>query len=163
MREWVIDSKRSRIEVRAKSTLHDSRSSGPLRGRVTGEPEALESSAGGVVEVPVESFDFGNKLQTMAVLSKIDASRHPVARFVVAGAEVLSRNPWRVRVSGALDYRGRKTAFSFEATGSISETALEARAELPVNLPAIGVTPPSLLFMKVADEVLVSVVLVASR
>ncbi len=163
MKDWVIDTARSRIEVRAKSTLHDSRSTGPLRGRVSGDPEALEGTAGGVVEIPVESFDFGNKLQTMGVLSKIEASKHPVARFQVTGAQVLSRSPWRVKVSGTLDYRARKTPFSFEATGSLTDTTLDARAEVPVNLPTIGITPPSMLFMKVADDVVASVHLVATR
>jgi hypothetical protein len=160
---WEIDGVRSSITVRAKSTLHDSKSSGPVRGRVTGDPKALDTTAGGTVEIPIDKFDFGNALQNAAIRSKLDAGKWPVARFHVTGAKVLSTAPWRVTLLGKLDYRDRTTAMEVEATGRISETDLEARAEFPLNLPSIGVKPPSMLFLKVADDVMVSMVVVARR
>ncbi|MBT9557826.1 MAG: YceI family protein [Myxococcales bacterium] len=160
---WTIDKSRSAIHVKARSTLHDSKSVGTLSGTVSGDPDALEATAGGVVDIPIADFDFGNRLQTSAVLGKLDVDKYPLARFRVDGVRVLSKSPWRVQILGKLDYRNRQTPFEVEATGRFDERTLDARASFPLNLPSIGVKPPSLLFFKVADDVQVDLQIVATR
>jgi len=161
--EWTIDKSRSAIHVKARSTLHDSKSVGTLSGTVQGDPDSLESTAGGTVFIPIGDFDFGNRLQTSAVLSKLDVDKYPMARFRVDGVRVLSKSPWRVQILGKLDYRNRQTSFEVEATGRFDERTLDASASFPLNLPSIGVKPPSLLFFKVADDIEIDLKIVATR
>lgn len=160
---WEIDERRSSITVKARSTLHDSKSVAPVRGQVTGDPASLDTTAGGTVEIPIDRFDFGNALQNAAIRSKLDAGKWPTARFHVSGARVKSTSPWHVTILGTLDYQARRTPFEVDATGRIGETEFEAHAEFNLNLPSIGIKPPSMLFMKVADDVTVSMVITARR
>ncbi len=161
-RRWDIDPRQSKVSICASSTLHDSRSSGVgLTGRLHGDPDDLESTAGGSLTVPLKKQTFGDRMRDFAMHRHIDVKRWPDAAFEVAGVEVLSRDPWRIQVSGEITYRDRKTPLTVEATGSLDDDALRANASFALDLPALGIAPPRLLFMKVGDKVDVDVEIVA--
>lgn len=162
VRTWDLDPAASTLTVTARATLHDATSRGAgLGGRLFGDPDDLEATAGGEVQVPLGELRFGDKLRDFAMARHLELARWPEARFVVSGVDVLSRSPWRVRVRGSLHWRDRQTPLSVEATGSI-EGKLDARATFDLDIPSLGVTPPRLLFMKVADLVRVEVRLVGA-
>lgn len=160
---WTIDPGRSRLVVRTKSTLHSSQTEGPLQGRLHGDPDALEITAGGTVQVPMAEQVSGDRLRDTAMRRHIDVRRWPEARFTVDAVRVVSREPWEVRVSGQVEYHDTQHPLTVTATGGLGDGALEARTEFRLALKDVGVKPPRLLFLKVADEVDVSVHIVAKE
>ena len=161
---WTVDAAQSEVVVRAQSTLHDtsSRARG-VTGTLHGDLDALETTAGGEVVVDLRKMSFGDRVRDFAMSRHLDLKRWPEARFRVDGAEVHSRDPWRITVRGTLRYRDRETAVAVEATGEVTEAGLDARAPLPLSLSGLGVPPPRFLFLKVADAVNAEVHLVATR
>ena len=159
---WRIDPNRSTVSLSTESTFHKSTSVGGIRGELSGTPEQLESTAGGVVVGPVENQRFGNRMQDYAMYKHLDTQRWPEAKFEITGLDVLSRAPWRIRIHGVIHYRDMDTPLSTEATGSLNNDILEAQCSFSLRLADLGVAPPRLLFMRVSEQVDVDVHIVAS-
>ena len=159
---WRIDPNQSTVSLSTESTFHKSTSVGSIRGNLVGNPEALENSASGVVIVPVENQRFGNRMQDYAMYKHLDTERWPEAHYEITGLDVLSREPWRIRIHGVIHYRDMDTPLSTEATGSLADGVLEAKCSFSLRLAELGVAPPRLLFMRVSEQVDVDVHIVAS-
>ena len=160
--KWRIDPNRSTVSLSTESTFHTSTSVGAIEGELSGTPENLEVTAGGTVVVPVENQRFGNRMQDYAMYRHLDTQRWPIAHYKITGLDVLSRNPWRIRVHGLIQYRDMDTPLSTEATGYVTDERLEARCAFTLRLAQLGVAPVRLLFMRVSENVDVNVHIIAS-
>ncbi|MEC8024896.1 MAG: YceI family protein [Myxococcota bacterium] len=160
--KWHIDPNQSTVSLSTESTFHKSTSIGGIRGHLFGAPDSLGVSAGGLVVVPVENQRFGNRMQDYAMYKHLDSQQWPEAHYEVTGLDVLSRNPWRIRVHGVIHYRDMDTPLSTEATGTVTADRLEAKCSFSLRLAELGVAPPRLLFMRVSENVDVDVHIIAS-
>jgi polyisoprenoid-binding protein YceI len=128
---------------------------------MSGDLDDLESTASGTVTVPLKSQSFGDRMRDFAMHRHIQVKKWPEAQLVIKRVVVASRDPWSVTVEGALHYQGRTTDLAIDATGSVSPQSLDATATFALDLPTIGIQPPSLLFLKVERSVDVIVRIVA--
>lgn len=162
IQRWTLDPDRSWVQITASSTLHDTKSRGSgLMGEAWGDLDDLDATAGGRVRVPLKKQSFGDRMRNFAMHRHIDVKRWPEAAFEVEAVETLSRDPWRIRVSGSIEYRGQRVPLVCDAEGSLDAQGIEAETRFALRLPDLGVRPPKLLWLKVADSVDVEVKIVA--
>ncbi len=163
MPRWTIDSERSTLLVRARATLHDSVSRGHgLSGTLMAELEDLEATASGTIRAALSEQSFGDRVRDWSMARHLNLKRHPEARLDVSQVFVKSRDPWEIRLQGQMSYRGHTALIDVDVRGELDEHSLTARTTFPLELSQIGIAPPRMLFLKVADTVEVEVHLVAT-
>jgi polyisoprenoid-binding protein YceI len=164
IRRFNIDPERSTVSVRAQSRLHGVKSLGAgLNGYVAGNFDDPRSLAEGRISFPMAQMSFGDRIRDFALRRQLNIKRWPQAHFDVQRVEVQERDPWRIQVIGVLSYHDHTLEINLPASGSVSDTQMNATAQFTINLPDIGITPPRFLMFKMANTVTVEVRLYASQ
>ncbi len=165
MSTFCVDSGRSRVQVRARSSVHDTDT---VWNRVTGTIEVNADSveqARGTVTVDMTSFDAGDWLKNRKLKKDLNPAAHPEATFSIESVDQVSPkgdDSFEARVSGSMTWRGRSTPIQATGTGSIRDGQLHATGSFELDVRTLGVSPPRFLMLKVEDVVSVTVTLVAS-
>lgn len=156
---YVVDPAGSTVRFHLEHKLHkvDGRSSA-IEGKAVVAPDGKVMA---MVRIPVSSFDTGDANRDSHMRETLDVARFP--HVVLKGVTSLTMpvahgKPVETRLHGELDFHGVKqpldvpVQISFAADGSAV-----ARAKFPVSLDAHRIERPSLLFVKVDDQILLDV------
>lgn len=164
MGSYRVDAGKSRINVRARSTVHDTDTVWDrLSGTIEVAPEAVDG-ARGTVAVDMTHFDAGDWLKNRKLKKDIDPAAHPEARFTIESVDSVTPRDdgsFDATVAGTLAWRGRTVSIRASGVGSIDGSTLRATGSFDLNVRDLGVTPPRFLMLKVEDVVSVTVTLVA--
>jgi len=145
-------------------TMHGK--SSKVTGSVTVDPDDITKTRGSF-EVPVTSLRTGNDLRDEHLRGDgwLDAKNSPKIYFEItevvlgkkASKELAKNKDTKVRVKGTFTAHGVSRPATAEATVHWSETALLVKAEFTVKLEDHQVSVPSIVRLKVANEIAVSV------
>lgn len=109
-----------------------------------------------MIRIPAASFDTADANRDSHMRETLEASKYPfvvfkgVASFTVP---VAYGKPIETRLEGELDFHGVKRPLSVPAKISITQDGAVVQARFPVDLEAHKIERPSLLFIKVDQNV----------
>ncbi|MCG8425199.1 MAG: YceI family protein [Proteobacteria bacterium] len=161
---YRVDSQRSGIVVRARSSIHDTNTTwDTLSGRVEADPATLDSAgATASLVVDMTSYDAGDWLKNRKLKKDLDLARHPIATFDVTALRDVrqkDRGQFSATADGVLRWRDRELSLTVTGQGIIDNTRIEATGSFDMDIRELGVQPPRFLMFKVANEVTVEVTL----
>jgi hypothetical protein len=164
---FTLDSDRSCIWVSGRSSLHPINSE--TRG-ITGWFEASVADDGaldlggpvaGQLELAVDRLTSGNRLYDRELQRRINGARYPtiVGRLTGITADGL---PPSYRVTGEVTFHGRTLTFEHEMRIEVRGTEMRLSGEDTFDIRSFGMTPPSMLMVRVYPEVRVRVELIGT-
>ena len=160
MATYTIDSKTSRLVVTAHSSVHDSETTwGGIVGTVNATPGMMADTQASIT-VDMRTADAGDWLKNRKLKKDLEVERYPSARFTLSELrDVAGEGSLTATANGTIDWRGHKAKISATGSATITDQHLLANATFELNVTQLGVTPPRILMIKVADVVRVEVVL----
>ncbi|MCA9521382.1 MAG: YceI family protein [Myxococcales bacterium] len=164
--KYRIDSKRSRVTLITKSSIHDVECVGTnVSGTLSGDPGAIAEGTMIDVAIEMKSFDAGDWLKNRSLHNYFEVKKHPTSRFAlreIRDVEALDGGRLRATLVGELTFQGKGHPLQSRCEARIDERALTGDAEFSLFLPDLGLEAPSFLFVKMDDTVRVKVHLEAS-
>jgi hypothetical protein len=123
--------------------------------------EANDEQTTVVVNVPVRTFDCGNRVMTKDLKETLKMEKHPDIRFELidarVGTPVDTSEQWRpVEVLGALTVAGTKRVTNLSALGrAIDDNRFRIRGCHPLQMTHFNIEPPTKAFglIKVKDRI----------
>jgi polyisoprenoid-binding protein YceI len=161
-RRWVPLPDKSAVEFAATHQLGNF--SGRAEG-VTGEfqadPADLKAGVTGLLRVRAAALRTGEAKRDHDMWKLLETDKHPEIRFTVsatagsfntitAGSDVL------LTIKGGMFIHGVERPMTFLGRVRLRDDRVWVRGESRLRLTDYGLTPPSRLFFKVGDELLVS-------
>jgi polyisoprenoid-binding protein YceI len=163
MARYRIDTKSSRLVVRARSSIHDTSTTwSALSGDIDAHPDTLEErGATADIAVDMTEFDAGDWLKNRKLRKDFDLADHPRADFQLNTLEVIRRDGDRFQATakGTLRWRGRTVQLSVAGEGTLTDTTLEATGVFDFDIRELGLQAPKFLMIKMDDVVAVEVIL----
>jgi hypothetical protein len=181
---YTFDSDRSCIWVSGRSSLHPIRTE--TRG-ISGWFEATRSEDGGLdpaaavsgrLELSVDRLTSGNRLYDRELHRRIDSARYPTIVGRLTGitppqADRLSSpsnddtapesTAPEYTVTGDVTFHGRTLSFAHEMRIELGETGVRLSGEDTFDIRSFGMTPPSMLMVRIYPEVHVRVELIGTN
>jgi polyisoprenoid-binding protein YceI len=165
--QYRIVPERSRVSIRARSSLHPiETSTDGLQGALDLEMLAggrlnLQSQPQAKVSLPVDRLKSGNPLEDRELRRRIDARRFPTI-----DGELLEMHQTGVEgqylVRGDITFRGVTRSYAREvAVTAVDDRTLRIEGESTFDVRDFGMEPPKILMLKVEPEVRVRVEIVA--
>lgn len=163
---YRVDSGGSRVETRARSSIHDTTTRwGALRGEIEATPESLAAEgARARFTVDMSDFDAGDWLKNRKLKKDLELDRHPEAVFELDALEEVEQREdgtYTARARGRIRWREREAEVVIDGSARLDESSLEARGRFELDVTRLGVTPPRFLMFKVEETVEVDVELSA--
>ena len=162
----VVVPEESEVAFDAHATLHNfTGRSRPVDGTVEGIPTALEASGSGFVTVKAASLTTGNDLRDRNMRAMLAVDRYPEIRFILDQAKIdgppKDDHTVTLLISGQLRVRDVTRSLRLPVTISVQPDRLIVTGRFPLTFTEVGLTPPSFLFVKVADHLQIRFRLVA--
>lgn len=167
MPRYIVDSRASRILVKARSSIHDTDTRWDhVEGQVEADPDTLESAgATGTFTVDMTRFDAGDWLKNRKLKKDLDVEAYPSAGFAITGLRDVARvadGSFEATCDGVLSWRGREVKVAVRGTGRVDQGAIKAVGVFDLDITDLGVKPPKILMFKVEEQVTVEVVIEAT-
>jgi polyisoprenoid-binding protein YceI len=155
----VVDPAASVVKFHLDHKLHkvDGRSSSIEGKAIVGEDGKVMT----MIRIPVSSFDTGDANRDSHMRETLEAAKHP--HVVLKGVTsvtvpVAHGKPVETRLQGELDFHGVKQAVTVPVEVSFQpDGGALVRAKFQVSLEAHKIERPSLLFVKVEDQLVMNV------
>lgn len=115
-------------------------------------PIAVRSSADATarLEIPVASFDCGNRQMNADLYRSLKATAHPVIRYTldaVTRLDTLPKDGFQLDVTGRLTLAGvTRSVTTTVIARRVARDRWTARSTLPLRMTDFGVDPPTALF-----------------
>jgi polyisoprenoid-binding protein YceI len=161
-RQWMPVPDRSAVEFSATHPLGDftGRAEG-VTGEFQADPADLKVGVTGVLRVRVAALRTGEAARDRDMRKLLEADKHPEIRYTVSAVEgsFNSMTPTAdvlLTIKGGMFIHGVERPMTFLGRARLRDDRVWVRGESRLRLTDFGVTPPSRLFFKVGDEVLVS-------
>jgi polyisoprenoid-binding protein YceI len=163
MSRYAIDSRASRVVVRATSAVHDTTCTwSRVSGAIEADPANL-AAATAAVHVDMAAFDAGDFLKNRKLKTDMDVAANPTASFTLGRLRDLAERAggrFSALAEGTLCWRGREVALTATGEGTI-DGGIRATARFQLDVRDVGMTPPRFLMLKVEEIVAVEVTIVA--
>ena len=161
VRRYRVDGQRSRIVVRARSSIHDSHTTwDSMEGSFELDPNALECGVSGSFRVDMMSYDAGDWLKNRKLKKDFDLARYPTASFEVNQLRDIERAPdgrFSATAEGIVQWRGNQVAVTVAGQGTVTPIRVEARGSFELDVRKLGIEPPRFLVFKVENVVTVEI------
>ena len=156
MSRFTIQSDRSHLKVRARSTLHPIHGTGPLKGHVDaviadgkfdlGEPPT------GTVQLEIADIRGEDEHFDEEMKRRLDADRYPSIVGVITGAEQKSGGIYYL--TGDLTFHGQTQTVSGDIKVRFrGDRYMQAEGVLQLDIRDFGIKPPKVLMLKVHPEI----------
>ena len=159
---YLFDSARSCIWVSGRSNLHPINTE--TRGvtgwfasstRADGSLE-LDQRISGQLELAVERLTSGNRLYDRELRRRVDARRYPTILGRLSGVSANGAPPDYV-VSGEITFHGKTLTFAHPMRIVVDATSVTLCGESTFDIRRFGMTPPSMLMVRLYPEVTVRI------
>lgn len=158
---YTIDPARSRMTAFVRSTLHDFDTKIPkFTGTMVLPNNGELSFVQFHLSFPTADMSTGNSLRDDVMHSQaLEVEKYPQATFDATTIQLIRRSgeKWEYKISGVLSLHGVKKELSVPIIAWMEKKDLIASATFPFLLSSHKISPPGLLFVKVEDEVKVSI------
>jgi polyisoprenoid-binding protein YceI len=163
-RRFTIDPTRSRLVIKARSTLHPI----SFSAAVTGHIEATQVTGGfdlsaptsGLIRVNLIDLRSGESRNDAELRHRLEISRHPTATATIRGVRFVAAD--RYHLDGDLTLYGRDRPFVTEAVVTAEVDAIRASGAIEIDVRDFGISPPRLLVVRVHPEVRIELTLIAT-
>jgi polyisoprenoid-binding protein YceI len=149
-----------KLVVRARSAIHDTTTTfDKVTGDVEAAADALEAATA-TFAVDMTAFDAGDWLRNRKLRNDFAMEKHPRATFTLGAVSQVQRDGsggFDARAEGVLRWRGKEVAVVLTGKGRLDEAELAATARFDLDIRMLGLSAPSFLMIKMADEVTVDV------
>src|SRR5688500_987527 len=171
---YRVDPSQSEAQYRVDETFFDRRGlvtvTGTTRavaGEILVDPSSFAKSRVGEIVVDISQLTTDDSSRDNAIRrAYLESARYPLARF--ANASIVNATqptektaPLRFQLSGDLTVRDVTRQVTWDVEAVIGEEVLTATATLPIKMTDFGVQPPSLAMLKVEDDIVLTLRLVA--
>ncbi|MEW6324272.1 MAG: YceI family protein [Nitrospirota bacterium] len=164
---FLIVPEKSDVAFDARATLH--RFTGVSReveGRVEAIPVAVEQTSRGAVSVKAASLKTGNRLRDRNMRTMLETDRYPDIRFTLGQVKIKQMPTAEERaatllVSGQLQVRDVTRPLQLPVTVVPGTDTIVITGQFPLTFTELGLTPPTLLFVKVDNQMTIRFRLVA--
>ncbi len=168
MNHYTIDSAKSTVVVKARSSIHDTTTTwNQISGTIEAAADSLESAGAiATIDVDMTSFDAGDWLKNRKLKKDLAVTQYPLAQFELSElAEVVRGDDGEFKATavGKLRWRSQEVTVTAPGKGRVNDDGIEARAIFELDVTDLGVKPPKILMFKVEKIVAIEVVLVAPR
>ena len=158
----------SSIGFTAQSTLHEfSGVTKAVEGFLQGIPADLENSASSNIKIDPSKLKTGIAARDKWMLKDLEVTRYKEIVFTLKKARVIEKDLERlkglVEVSGILDLHGVKREIIIPVDVKIEDDKIICNGETPLSMSDYSIRVHSMLFLRVADKVVVNFHLVARR
>lgn len=166
MSRFVIQSDRSHLKVRARSSLHPIHGTGPLNGFidavVVGGKFDLDSATSGNVELQIADLRGEDEHFDEEMKRRLDAHRYPTITGLVKSAKQSSNGDGWYHVIGDLTFHGQTRTVEGDIKVRFrGERYLQAEGALQLDMRDFGIKPPKVFMLKVHPEIEVNVEVIA--
>jgi hypothetical protein len=151
---------RGEVKAVARSPVHDTVTRWPkVSGSVVVDPADPGEGAALELAVDMTAFDAGDFLRNRKLRKDLELARHPEARFVLSALEDVrdAGGSLRARARGQLRWRGTAIEIIADGAGRFVADGFSATAGFDLDVTRLGVVPPGLFGLRVADVVAVEV------
>lgn len=164
MPRYTVDTARSELLVRARSSIHDTNTKWTaVSGHVEADAATLEQAgATASFEVDMSEFDAGDWLKNRKLRKDMDVGRYPTATFTLNELRDVGKQDdgsFVATAIGTLDWRGKRVTLEIAGKGTIDAGGVAATGTFDLDIRDLGMTPPKFLMFKVEPEVTVEVTL----
>jgi hypothetical protein len=166
---YVIDPRRSSVQIEARSSLH------PIHGEaeglegyleadtVDGHPD-LSGPADMHIELPVERLRSGNALMDREMQRRIDGQRYRKVAGDARKVQDVDGDGRRYRVSGEVSFHGATRTVDGEVRVTApDDRTLVVEGEQVFDIRDFNLQPPKVLMLRVEPEVRVRIRVTAER
>ena len=159
---YTFDPVRSCIWVSGRSSLHPINTE--TRG-LTGWFEAaatpdqaidLTQPVSGALELAVEGLTSGNQLYDRELRRRVDARKYPIIAGTLTGIAAQGSHPDYV-VTGDISFHGKTLTFEHEMRIDVQPDSVNLTGSSVFDIRQFGMTPPSMLMVRVYPEITVRV------
>jgi polyisoprenoid-binding protein YceI len=163
---WTVDAKQSSVTYHLVHKLH--KFDGTSRA-VEGKARLLPSGQAQVmVRVPVESFDSGNTNRDEHMKETVEAARFPTVELkgLADGITVPATFPSKLekKFKAQITFHGVQQVFDLPiALEFVSANEVRATSSFVVSVEAFKIDRPSLMFVKIEDDMHLDVKVVFKR
>lgn len=164
MPSYNVDTGRSQLVVRARSSIHDTNTTfTKISGTVQADSATLEDTgATASFQVDMGSFDAGDWLKNRKLKKDVDPGRYPTATFELSELRDVKRNDdgsFAAKAVGTLAWRGRNVTLEVAGKGTMDDNGIDATGTFDLDIRELGMEPPKFLMFKVDPEVTIEVTL----
>jgi polyisoprenoid-binding protein YceI len=157
-RVFAVDPAGSVVKFHLDHKMHkvDGKSSQIEGKAVVGEDGRVMA----MVRIPAASFDTGDGNRDSHMRETLEVSKFPFVVFkgvTTLTVPVAHGKPIPMKLQGELDFHGVKQAMELPVEVSFSDGGAVVRLKFAVSLDAHRIERPSLLFVKVEDQLLMDV------
>jgi len=163
---YILDPHESTIRFDADARLHTFTGVvGQLSGRVRLLSASLASKAAGCVEIEAGSLTTGIAMRDNKMgRSHLHTDRFPTILFTLSGVDLVESKGdghYTATLRGTLTLHGVTAPLVIPTKAALTEQRLVVEGAVPLRLSAFQIPIPSLLFIPMKDEVVVSFKVVA--
>jgi polyisoprenoid-binding protein YceI len=131
-----------------------------VRGAFLVDPGDLRQGVTGTLGIGAATLRTGDAVRDRDMWAALAVDRYPEIRFVVERVDVsfpsvTERSDVLLTINGRLLIRGVERPFVFPGRVRRRDDGLWVRGEAQLSMSQFGITPPSRLFLRVSDTVLV--------
>jgi polyisoprenoid-binding protein YceI len=165
---FVIEAEKSWVRFDAAAPLHEfSGITHKVSGEMSGIPKRLQETGKGRVVLEAATLDTDIGVRNKKMRSLLETDRYPEIEFTLDSLESIDekeipQGKLHFVVRGQLIVRGVTQEIRSEVDIEFEEGRLHIRGNFPTKMTDFGINPPSILGLKVRDEVTVIFDLVAS-
>ena len=166
MSRFVIQSDRSHLKVRARSSLHPIHGTGPLTGHVDAVVEAGRfdpaAPTTGSVELQIADLRGEDEHFDEEMKRRLDAHRYPLVVGTITKALPSTNGDGRYHLVGDLSFHGQTRTVEGDVKVRFrGERYLQAEGTLQLDIRDFGIKPPKVFMLKVHPEIEVTVEVIA--
>lgn len=149
-KKLTADSAASYIRYQMEHPLHDWDARSTASRCIIVYDEAVSQIEAVAVSVPVKSFDSGNSNRDSHALEVLEALKYKNITFTSTG---ISENTGGLTIKGNLTFHGVTQPVVISATKKTEGNRLQVEGRFEINMKDYGVSPPSLMGMKVREKI----------
>ncbi len=164
MPQYKVETGRSELQIRARSSIHDTNAKWTkIAGDVEADAATLaETGATAKFQVDMTAFDAGDWLKNRKLKKDMDVDRYPTATFELTELRDVNKQDdgsFVATAIGTLAWRGRSVTLEIAGKGNIDGNGVDATGTFDLDIRDLGMKPPKILMFKVEPEVTVEVTL----
>ena len=165
MPPFIIDEKKSKLVVMARSKVHDTTLVWTgVRGSIEADLSDLSATRSDIT-VDMSTGDAGDWVKNRKLRKELNFEKNPSASFALESIGDLQHTGDSVSATlkGKLSWRGKTIDVSVQTQGTLNESSLVVSGKFDIDMTLLGIKAPKVLMIKIDDVVNCEIAIHAAR
>ncbi len=165
MPPFIIDEKKSKLVVMARSKVHDTKLVWTgVTGSIDADLSDLVATTSDIT-VDMSTGDAGDWVKNRKLRKELDFDKNPSASFALESIGDLQHTGDSVSatLNGKLSWRGKTIDVSVQTQGTLNESSLVVSGKFDIDMTTLGIKAPKVLMIKIDDVVNCEIAIHAAR